>query len=345
MLLVLLAVAPTILFFAAALLVVGLLSRNYREANSYVTPVMLLSLAPMAVVLTEPATTPGLLVLPTVSAAVIIRDVLLGQTNWGNFALALASSTLYAGLLLSLAARLFRTEDLVNPAWEPLSVKGFGRGGGASRPLRLPAIDEALFLFAVSLVLLLFVLPPVALRLRLELVSTLALVQAGAFVLPALAVRPPAALAMARHLCHAPAPAPALLGAALMGLGLPWVLMLCRDCKAACCRRTRIWRAALPGADPVARRTPRADGRRRRAYRSGHGRGCCFAGRSKRPWHGGCRVGRPSGWSRCCSAPSTVMLRACCRSRWSACCSAGWCGAAARFGRPSCFTSCTMPPS
>jgi membrane protease YdiL (CAAX protease family) len=105
-----------------------------------------------------------------------------------------------------------------------LSVKGFGRGGGTRRPLRLPAIDEALFLFALSLVLLLFMLPPVALRLRLNLVGTLALVQAGAFLLPALVFARLLRWQWRDTFAWRPAPAPALLGAALMGVGLPWIV-------------------------------------------------------------------------------------------------------------------------
>ncbi len=159
--LVYLAVAPTILFFAAAVLVVGLFARNYREANSYLTPVMLLTFVPLFVSLTEPKTTPALLITPTVNTSIIIRDVLTGQATAGAFLLAFLSSSLYAGLMLSLAARLFRTEDLVNPAWEPLSLKGLGRRSkdAAPRARRLPAADEALMLFAVSLALVFYVSP------------------------------------------------------------------------------------------------------------------------------------------------------------------------------------------
>jgi len=64
--------------------------------------------------------------------------------------------------MLASAARLFSNEQLVNPAWEPLSMKGLRFGPGASgraKPRRLPAPDEAIALFALSLVLLFYVTP------------------------------------------------------------------------------------------------------------------------------------------------------------------------------------------
>jgi sodium transport system permease protein len=153
-----LAAVPAVIFCASASLVVGLFARNYREANAYGTPIFFLPMAPMLLSLTEPKTTPGLLITPIINTSIVIRDVLTGHATAGAFALAFGSSCLYAGLLLSVAARLFKTEDLVNPAWEPLSMKGL-RGAARTRKPRLPAVDEALTLFAVSMLLLFYVSP------------------------------------------------------------------------------------------------------------------------------------------------------------------------------------------
>jgi sodium transport system permease protein len=153
-----LAAVPTIILCAATALVVGLFARNYREANSYATPIFLLPLVPMIISMMEPKTTPALLATPIVNTTVVIRDVLTGHVTAGSFLLAFASSCLYAGLLLSLAARLFTTEGLVNPAWEPLSAKGL-RGAARKGARRLPAVDEALALFSITVLLLFYVSP------------------------------------------------------------------------------------------------------------------------------------------------------------------------------------------
>jgi ABC-type Na+ efflux pump permease subunit/membrane protease YdiL (CAAX protease family) len=151
-----LAAVPTIIFFTSLVLMVGLLARNLREANAYATPLMMVPIISMLVGVADPATTPGLLVTPVVNTTLIIRAVLVGKAHFGSFALAFMSAGLYAGLMLSLAARLFTNEQLVNPAWEPLSLRGLGRR--SKRP-RWPAVDEALCLFAVSLLLNFYLSP------------------------------------------------------------------------------------------------------------------------------------------------------------------------------------------
>lgn len=152
-----LAAVPTLIFFAGAVLVVVLAARNFREANAYATFLFLLPMAPMFVSMWEPKTTPALLLTPMVNTTLIIRDVLTDRAGMEAFLLAFASSTLYATLMLSVAARLFSTEELVSTSWEPLLLKGFRRG--MRRKRRLPAVDEALALFAVQLLLLIYLSP------------------------------------------------------------------------------------------------------------------------------------------------------------------------------------------
>src|SRR5712692_9048694 len=150
------AAVPALLFFAAAALIFCLAARSYREASAYATPLFLMPMVPMIVSIIDPKPTPGLLVTPIVNTTLVIRAVLTGHPSTGAFWLAFASSCFYAGLLLSLAGRLFSTEALVNPAWEPLSLGGL-RAGLRRRERRLPAVDEALALFALSLLLLFYV--------------------------------------------------------------------------------------------------------------------------------------------------------------------------------------------
>lgn len=214
------AALPTLIFFAAAVMVVGLFARNYREANSYATPVMLLSLVPTYVSLAEPKPTPGLLVMPLINTCLIMREVLAGHASPGGFVMAFASSALYAGLMLCFAARLFSTEQLVNPAWEPLSLKGFRRNSRPSRR-RLPATDEALVIFAVSLLLTFYVSPAFAgYGFFVLLFVTQGLLVAGPALLFAWLGRYDWRATFA---WRSPAPL-VLIGAILLGLGLvPWI--------------------------------------------------------------------------------------------------------------------------
>jgi membrane protease YdiL (CAAX protease family) len=152
------AAVPALIFFSAIVLIVGLVARNFREANSFATPVMLIPLASFVVALLEPRATPALLITPVANTTIVIREVLTGRAMSGQFLLAFGSSCLYAGIILSLAGRLFSSEQLVNPAWEPLSIKLFSRRG-VKRERRLPAVDEAMVLFCLVLLLLFYVSP------------------------------------------------------------------------------------------------------------------------------------------------------------------------------------------
>lgn len=152
-----LAAVPALVFFTTLVLIIGLLARTFREANSYATPAMLLPIASLALSIADVRPTPGLLVTPIANTTLVMRDILREKGSIGAFSIAMVSSLVYAGLMLSIAARLFSNEQLVNPAWEPLSLKGLGRG--RRKGPRLPAVDEAIALFAVSLLLMFYVQP------------------------------------------------------------------------------------------------------------------------------------------------------------------------------------------
>src|SRR5205085_2725078 len=123
------------------------------------TPVMLLPLLSLGVGILEPEPTVGVLITPIANTTVIIREVLTGRATAGAFVLAFASSLLYAGLMLSVAARLFSNEQLVNPSWEPVSMKGLRSAGSVRKRRRLPAVDEVLALIVLTFLLQVYVAP------------------------------------------------------------------------------------------------------------------------------------------------------------------------------------------
>jgi sodium transport system permease protein len=159
-----LAAVPTLITFTTLVLIVGLLARTFREANHFATPIMMIPLASMLIGIAEPDMTPALLVTPVANTTLIIREVMVGRVTPGAFVLAFISSMVYAGLFLSMAARLFTNEQLVNPAWEPLTFKGLKAvsGAGRKKQFRLPSVDEALALFSVTLLLSFYVGPSLA---------------------------------------------------------------------------------------------------------------------------------------------------------------------------------------
>ena len=218
------AAVPALILFSAVVMIVGLSARNFREANAFATPVMLIPLAAMVIGIMEPPATPALLITPVANTTIIIRQVLTGRAESGPFLLAFASSCLYAGLILSAAGRVFSSEQLVNPAWEPLSLKGLRRGG--KRVRRLPAIDEALVLFCGCLLLLFYISPSILAHVRSEgwkLLAAVVSTQLLLILLPTLLLAKSAGWNWTETFSLRRARGPLLLAATLIGAGLaPW---------------------------------------------------------------------------------------------------------------------------
>jgi ABC-2 type transport system permease protein/sodium transport system permease protein len=101
-------------FFSAVLLVVTSFARSFKEAQAYLVPLMLLSLAPGVVGLFPGLSLAGpLAVVPLLNIVLLSRDLLTGvaQPFWA--AVVVVSTAAYAALALFLAARLFGTEAVL----------------------------------------------------------------------------------------------------------------------------------------------------------------------------------------------------------------------------------------
>jgi len=127
-------------FFSAVILAVTSVARSFKEAQAYLIPLMLLSLAPGVLALMPGLElTPALALTPLVNIVVLTRDLLDGQFPAGLAALVLGSSIGYAGIALSLAARIFGTDsvlygstgtlgELLQRPAEPLSTPKLSHG-------------------------------------------------------------------------------------------------------------------------------------------------------------------------------------------------------------------------
>jgi membrane protease YdiL (CAAX protease family) len=143
----------------------------------------------------------------------------------GPFVVAFLSSAVFAGLLLSVAGRLFTSEKLVNASWEPLTMRGLGLGRGSAASRRLPAIDQAVALVSVSTLLAFYLVGPVMAKWGLAaaaLATEVAFVLAPTLLFAALAHwrwRETFSLGWPRL--------PALAGSLAIGLGMvAWVDLL-----------------------------------------------------------------------------------------------------------------------
>jgi sodium transport system permease protein len=115
------ACAPLALFAAALQMTLALFARTFKEAQTYLSMLMLVPMVPATFLSLQPikSTLPAMLV-PVLGQTLLMSDVLRGETAppvW--FLLAGLSSAACAALFLAGAARLLRSEKIV-----------FGRGAG-----------------------------------------------------------------------------------------------------------------------------------------------------------------------------------------------------------------------
>lgn len=133
-------------FFSAVLLSLTSFARSFKEAQAYLIPLMLVSLTPGVFSLMPDLEMGGLLaVTPLVNTVLMGRDLMQGNVNPATFLIVLVSTTLYGVMALSLAARLFGSDAILNGAGGTWSAM-FSR---ASKPRDVATCTSAMFCLAI----------------------------------------------------------------------------------------------------------------------------------------------------------------------------------------------------
>jgi ABC-2 type transport system permease protein/sodium transport system permease protein len=111
-------------FFSAVLLVITSSARSFKEAQAYLIPLMLVSLAPGMLSLMPGLKLSGLLlVTPLANIVILGRDLFAMKASGGAALIVVASTLLYAGAAIGLAARIFGAESVLyssQPGWSEL---------------------------------------------------------------------------------------------------------------------------------------------------------------------------------------------------------------------------------
>ena len=132
-------------FFSAMLLAVTSFARSFKEAQAYLIPLMLLSLAPGMMSLMPELKFNGLLaVTPLVNIVLLARDIFEGDVQPTLATVAVLSTALYAFAAIGLAARIFGTDAILyggQATWADL----FRRTG---EPREVATLPGAMFCLA-----------------------------------------------------------------------------------------------------------------------------------------------------------------------------------------------------
>jgi sodium transport system permease protein len=111
----LLLMVPVTMIFSAVLISIAIFARSYKEAQSYISPLMILVILPVII----PMISPGMEInarlafVPIMNVSLILKDVFLGSYKWGYISLIFLSTALYAAIALFIATRLFKKEKVL----------------------------------------------------------------------------------------------------------------------------------------------------------------------------------------------------------------------------------------
>jgi sodium transport system permease protein len=107
-------VLPLAVTFAAALLAIALLAKSYKEAQSYISPLMIVVILPAIVSLLPGVELNAKLALvPILNVSLVSKEILSGNYPWGMIGLIFASSCAYAAAALFVAVRTFQNESVL----------------------------------------------------------------------------------------------------------------------------------------------------------------------------------------------------------------------------------------
>jgi sodium transport system permease protein len=111
---VLMLMVPLAIMFAASLLSLGLLAKTTKEAQAYISPLMLLVILPsMAGILPGIELNAKLAVVPILNVTLVSKELLTGHYPWGQIGLVFGSSCLYATAALWVAVQVFKRESVL----------------------------------------------------------------------------------------------------------------------------------------------------------------------------------------------------------------------------------------
>ncbi len=111
---VLLLALPMAVLFAGTLIAVALLAKSYKEAQSYISPMIFLVIFPaMAGMMPGMDLKPSLAVIPILNVSLVCKELFTGNFPWLSIAIAFGSMCGFAGVALYAAMAQFQREEVL----------------------------------------------------------------------------------------------------------------------------------------------------------------------------------------------------------------------------------------
>jgi sodium transport system permease protein len=107
-------VLPMIVLFAATLFTISLFAKSFKEAQSYVSPLIIVIIMPAAIgMLPGVEMNARLALVPILNVSLASKELVSGVWQWKYLALIFGSTCTYAAVALGLAVRMFNREDVI----------------------------------------------------------------------------------------------------------------------------------------------------------------------------------------------------------------------------------------
>jgi sodium transport system permease protein len=107
-------IVPTAILISALIIAIATLAKSYKEAQSYLTPLIIVAIFPaMVSFLPGIKLNAGLALIPIVNFSQLIKELILGDWSWIGFTLTLTSTIVYAGVAFWIAVRVFKNERIL----------------------------------------------------------------------------------------------------------------------------------------------------------------------------------------------------------------------------------------
>lgn len=107
-------ILPAAVLFSAVIFTVALFAKSYKEAQSYVAPLIFVVIMPAILgMLPGIELNARLALVPILNLSLVCREMLSGVWHWSYIGLIFGSTCVYAGVALALAVRMFNRESVI----------------------------------------------------------------------------------------------------------------------------------------------------------------------------------------------------------------------------------------
>jgi sodium transport system permease protein len=113
-LLTLASIIPMAVLSATLMIAVATMAKSYKEAQSYVTPLLMVAIIPaMVSIIPGVKLNAWMALIPIVNFSQLIKELMLGDWSWIGFTITLLSNFIYAAIAFAAAVRVFKNESIL----------------------------------------------------------------------------------------------------------------------------------------------------------------------------------------------------------------------------------------